>query len=373
MIWRCELNNFIELVGYSVYRKNTLLEANTPNAPSALVLTEHKELIPLNLIPKTATNEVKEARSVDYSFAMWDFNADKDGNYLFDRVLDFGTITSETIIKFKLRNADTKDRILRNVVFSKNDNIDIFGISTGKVFKPNESVEITLKTDINGEAVINMELNFIFDGQIITFTLMGVRAVVWSYLPNLAYTESKELKTDIFTAQNGTEKRVSIRDKFIRSVKFRLTTDEIAKQKGILNLLSYAQKASFFVPLWLSSVVCENDYNTASNIQTTDTINSEFKIGGFVLLYRDFDRYDFVKLTNLTRKSVSNQKVFNPKTGKASKTTAYKGIFSFEKVVNLQKGDLIVPLITATPKTAINSDFMTGKVGSYNLEFKELL
>lgn len=373
MIWRCELNNFIELVGYSVYRKNTLLEANTPNAPSALVLTGHKELIPLNLIPKTATNEVKEARSVDYSFAMWDFNADKDGNYHFDRVLDFGTITSETIIKLKLRNADLKDRILRNVVFSKNDNIDIFGISTGKVFKPNESVEITLRTDINGEAVINIDLNFIFDGQIITFTLIGVRAVVWTYLPNLVYKESKELKTDIFTSQNATEKRIQKRTKFIRAVSFDLTTDEIAKNKGVANLLIFAQKSSFFVPLWLSAVIVDKDEINSLTIQTSDTANSEFKVGGHVLIWRSFDKWDFAKLQSLGAKTI-RENSYNPKTGKMIKNASVKkAIFTLEKGVSVQKGDLVMPLITATPKTAINSDFLTGKVGTYNLEFTELL
>ena len=368
------MRNFIHLAGYSVYKKQNR-EVAKPNSPFSFILKEKGNIAQVAITPKVVTNKAYISSVFIYHDKnIWDYFYDKDGVLHFDRIIDFGTITSETIIKFKLRNADTKDRILRNVVFSKNDNIDIFGISTGRVFKPNESVEITLRTDINGEAVINMELNFIFDGQIITFTLMGVRAVVWSYLPNLAYTESKELKTDIFNAQNGTEKRVSIRDKFIRSVKFRLTTDEIAKQTGIANLLIYAQKTSFFVPLWLSAVRVDTDYTNATiSLSVSDTINSEFKNNGFVLVYSDFDKWEFVRLVSFSRKSVRTGD-FNPKNGKFEKNrSVYKGTLTLEKRVMVNKGDLVVPLMTATPKTAINSEFLTGKVGSFNLEFKELL
>lgn len=368
------MRNFINLAGYSVYKKQNR-ETAQPNSPFAFKFGSKGEQIPvITLNPKVATNTAYISSDFLYHDKnFWDYYYDKDGVLHFDREIDFGTITGETIIKFKIQNDDTKNRILRDINFSSNDNINIYGAEIGKSFKPMEWIEITLQTDINGNATINTNLNFVFDNQIITIHIMGVRAVVWTYLPNLVYKESKELKTDVFTSQNATEKRIQKRTKFIRAVSFDLTTDEIAKNKGVANLLIFAQKSSFLVPLWLSAVIVDKDEINSLTIQTSDTANSEFKVGGYVLIWRSFDKWDFAKLQSLGAKTIKENS-YDPKTGKMIKNASVKkAIFTLEKGVGVQKGDLVMPLITATPKTAINSDFLTGKVGTYNLEFTELL
>ena len=366
----------ISLAGYSVYKNTNKQEANVLGSSFALNLKAKGSNATIALNPKVVSNKAYISSVFLYHDKnIWDYNYDEKNIIKFDRIIDFGTITGESIYKFILRNADIKEITIKGINFSQNDNVDIFGVEPNATLKPNEYVEITLRTDINGNAILNTDLIFTFsNGQSIIFALQGIRAVIWSYLPNLAYTESKELKTDIFTAQNGTEKRVSIRDKFIRSVKFKLTTKEIEQQTGIANLLIYAQKTSFFVPLWLSAVRVDTDYTNATiSLSVSDTINSEFKNNGFVLVYSDFDKWEFIRLVSFSRKSVSTGD-FNPKNGKFEKNrSVYKGTLTLEKGVRANKGDLVVPLMIATPKTAINSEFLTGKVGSYNLEFKELL
>ncbi|MDA3046695.1 hypothetical protein OFO10_05940 [Campylobacter sp. VBCF_06 NA8] len=367
------MRDFIDLAGYSVYRKNALLEANTPNAGEALTLVSHKELILPSPVPKTAPNALKEARSVDFRFAMWDINTDKNGVYIFDRQIDFGTITGETLVKFRLANFDTKSHTLQNINFSKNDNIDIYGVGVGQIFAPSEWVEITLRTDSNGSAQIDSDLSFVFDNQVITIHILGVRAIVWSFRPSLAYSERKELKTDIFTAHNGAEKRRAMRSRALRHISFKITSDEVAKYRGVFNLLSYGQKAYFFAPLWLSAVLIDSDALNSTTLITTDTINSEFKVGEYAIIWQDFDKWDFVKILGLSRKEHTLTD-WNPRTGRKEKNRkVYKSTFTLEKPAYAQKGFLVMPLMRVTPKVSVSGAFTTGAVGSYSVELKELL
>ena len=369
------MNKIISLAGYSVYRKNNR-EASVFNPPKSGTLKSKGELNTLTHAPKTLSNPAYVSSNFLYhKKAAWDYNYDKKGVLIFDRSIDFGTITSEVTYSFKLRNAHTIPIALRNIAFSGSggDNIDIYGVSVGQIFAPSEWVEITLRTDSNGSAQIDSDLSFVFDNEVITIHILGVRAIVWSYLPNLAYSERKELKTDIFTAHNGAEKRRALRSQALRYISFKITSDEVAKYRGVFNLLSYGQKAYFFAPLWLSAVLVDEDALNSTTLITTDTINSEFKVGEYAIIWQDFNKWDFVKILGLSRKEYSVTD-FNPRTGRKEKNRkVYKSTFTLEKPVWANKGFLVMPLMRVTPKVSVSAAFTTGAVGSYSVELKELL
>lgn len=367
------LKNYVDLFGYSVYKKQNK-EVITFNNKIA-VLKSKGNLTKQPLDFKKVSN--KAYKSTDFLYhdsQNWDYTYDVNNNLTFDRNLDFGTITGITYLRFILRNSSEINQTLRDVNFSNNDNIDIFGVELNKVFKPNDWVEITLKTDTNGTAFINTDLNFVFNNQVITFHIKGIRAVVWTYLPNLEYIESKELKTDIFISQNATENRIQKRNKAIKKVSFSIKTDDITEFRGIYNLLSYSQKSSFLIPLWNSAVKLDKDLEQATaKFYVSDTINSEFEVNNYVLIWTDFKTWDFAKLLSLKREMFRNELGFNKKTGRQEKQEIYKSLMELEKGVRAKKDTLLMPLVKMTPLHAVNSEFLTSHVGSFDLEFKELL
>lgn len=184
--------------------------------------------------------------------------------------------------------------------------IEILGLSEGDKFTPNHYKKITILASGVGDMELNGVINFRFDtNQIITLAIRGQRAIIFSYRPNYPYTETKELKTNVFISQNGTENRNFARNVAMRSISFSITTKEI--DSGVEPLLSYAMKSYLMVPLWFSAAVLEVD-GSFDNL-TCDTENKEFKKDGFVVVWRSSFDYTFAKVVSFSAKNEIEAKI----------------------------------------------------------------
>lgn len=258
-----------------------------------------------------------------------------------DRNFDFGVITEEKLVKFYIRNADDKSIYLQDIKNEVNG-VRISGINAGDTLKQNEWRKVILTVQNAGDIDAKGEIKFIFENQTIILKISGTRAVIFAYRPNFSYSQTKEFKTDIFTAQNGKETRVAKLNRPKISVSFSITTKEI--ENGVIDVLNFALNKYCLIPLWLSLTLCTED--SKGEILKCDTRDFD----KYLIIWRDFNDYNFAKILKLGEESIT-----------------------IDKKIEAKKGDFILPVIKATPNKRVNYDFLNSEIKSFNLEFKELL
>jgi len=169
-------------------------------------------------------------------------------------------------------------------------------------------------------------------------------SIVIPYLPLINYSESETFATDIFASQNNTEKRMKIVEVPKRSVSLEITVKNSQELQDLESLISYASRYTCYVPLWFSMIFSEDIIN--SNIINCDTSLSDFRADDYVLIGAN----DYAKITALNSTSIT-----------------------INKTVNLISGTKIVPLLYATVDKSNSYSFVTKKVGSFILNFRELI
>lgn len=346
--------NFINLAGYSVYKrgnKNADSLFYAPNAgrfsaPTGGIIghTQNK--------PKEIKNRVVLSTVYPYhDKAMWLYLwLDDDGKKTdLKRAYDFKNITAAKEVRFYLRNASLDDITFDGISLTgEMSEIELLGVNSGDVFKPGQYRIITIRAEQLGDLLIDGTLNLNFSNkQIISIYLNGERAVVFSYLPNYEYTESKELKTDIFTAQNGKEFRRAKRSVAVRIVSFNIITKEI--NNGVEPLISFGMHKFIMLPLWFSCAKILNKRGEITDKIKTDSLkNKEFEAGGNIILYNNFKDYEVAKISSI-----------------------YKDEITLNRKVSARK--FILPLIKTTSKENVRYEFNSERNIKFELEFKEMI
>ena len=299
---------------------------------------------------KLTTPKTKKAFNISptyHDLAMWAYIIKKDKNNkeftTTNRALDFEMITSDKVLKLRLRNADVKDTTLENIDITSSG-ITVQGTKIGDIYKQNEWREVSIIAGAVGDIDAGGVVNFIFTNQVITILIKGTRAVIFSYRPAYNYTESKVYKTSIFSAQNSKEVRTPLAHGFKKKVSFSVTSKEI--ESGVAEILSFAMQRYCLVPLWNSTTISKT--SGMLNVLSCDTTLKEFD--KYLVVWRSFKDFEFAKILNL-----SDDKII------------------IDKQVNINTGDFIIPLLKSTPRQSLNYSVLTSEVKSYELEFMELL
>lgn len=268
--------------------------------------------------------------------------------YPITREADLGTMSEPKSLEFYIRNASNTPKTLRNLGAFNASGIELIGLKSGETLRPDEWRLIKIMARVNGDALIDSKYELNFGDESVEFRVKGVRAVIFSYRPNYEYQENKTLKTDIFRAQNGRERRIAKNATPLKSINFTLSTKDIAANMGVKNMLSYSVKKLIYVPLWLSASSVLKELKNSVKI-AVNTKFKEFKSGDFAIIWRNENDVTFFKIVNLGDDFITS-----------------------DKALSAGVGDLVLPLIKATPKYSNSFDFINGEVGNFSLEFKEL-
>ena len=346
--------NFINLAGYSVYKRGNKNADSFFYTPNAGVISASTGGIIGHTQKQTKEIKNRVVLSSVYPYhdkAMWLYIwTDYDGKKTdLSRNYDFKNITAAKEIKFYLRNAALNDITFNGISLTgEMSEIELLGVNSGDVFKPGQYRIITIRAEQLGDLLIDGIINLNFSNkQIISIYLNGERAVVFSYLPNYEYTESKELKTDIFTAQNGKEFRRAKRSVAVRIVSFNIITKEI--NNGVEPLISFGMHKFIMLPLWFSCAKILNKRGEITDKIKTDSLkNKEFEAGGNIILYNNFKDYEVAKISSI-----------------------YKDEITLNRKVSARK--FILPLIKTTPKENVRYEFNSERNIKFELEFKEMI
>ncbi len=261
------------------------------------------------------------------------------------RAHDFETVVSPKSFSFSLYNSKEAPVDLLSIIASNEEGMRLSNLVAPLSIPARGTKEFTLTAEPQGDLEIKTTFLFVFTHQSLLLRLHGLRAVVISLIPCGEYTEGEEWATDIFTAQNGKERRVQLCQKPKRFCEFTLTPDSSHAQESIEELISYALKFYCMMPLWFSSSTLKE--NTSSFTLSLDTKDKDFEVGGFVIVHQAIG-FTFAKVQSL------------------SPTT-----MTLDRSVTAPKGAKVVPLMKSTPDTSVNYSFFS-RTGSWKIKMKEL-
>ena len=136
-------------------------------------------------------------------------------------VIDVGNLVSEQFYEVNVFNGYFDSKVLESYSAQNSDGMFISGPVAPATWGALETrqYQITISTD--GPPSINGQLRFDFEGTSddIIIQISGARIVMLPYQAEVPWSESLEWKTDVLTANNGTEQRIRLRKKARQSIK----------------------------------------------------------------------------------------------------------------------------------------------------------
>ena len=132
--------------------------------------------------------------------------------------IDFGAITDNVSQAISVWNAYYRQTVtLESIGIDTFTGLAIGGISLPAVFNPLEAKVMTLNASLNGSAVIDTTLDWLFDAPFFfQMPVKGTRARLWNFSPNWppagqTYRISYEFLTEILMSRSGREQRIALR------------------------------------------------------------------------------------------------------------------------------------------------------------------
>ncbi|MFV0480534.1 MAG: hypothetical protein ACK5LP_00990 [Campylobacteraceae bacterium] len=168
-------------------------------------------------------------------------------------------------------------------------------------------------------------------------------SIVIKNLPLIDYTETESFKTDIFTSQNGTEKRVKLVDTPKRTVSAKIKATTENEMQQLEEIIAYALKYDCYMPLWFSQVFSQNGGN--SDTIECDTALSSFKSNEYALISDKCAKVIYLDSTYIT----------------------------IDKTLIFSKNTRIVPLVRMRPNKSTAYTFINKKIGDFILNFEEVV
>jgi hypothetical protein len=231
----------------------------------------------------------------------------------------FGNILTQVDENYQIFNAYRKDSItLTSIVNNAQPGMEIPNVSAPLVvppltsildpsstFNPPVPVEDFIRALQDGLPSFDTTIDFVFsDGATLSLYISGNRISVFPFafdmgrLGNLRETIS--FLTDVIESQNGKEQRISLRKQPRQFFEVQLRLDETERQQ-FQSLLFDWQHNNFGLPMWQEQV-----YLTAAASATDEQLtvvgadDSDFRVGGLVVVYTDELTYDVAEIVAVT-------------------------------------------------------------------------
>lgn len=236
---------------------------------------------------------------------------------------DFGNITEPKSISYTLFNNSRNTQVLRNTDMQGFAGLNIKDISIGDKIYPYEQTTFSIVALTFGDIELKANLGLKFSDFGCDFSFAGKRGAIFAFVPNDEYYEEKSLKTDIFTALKGNEKRVALAKKYKINTGFKLIFKSSLNLNSCMELLSYGAKQNLLVPLWNSAFFASEDISGVTSLEVPEFC--EFEAGKFIAVINQYGRSVFRKVLEINGKKLS-----------------------IDDMVDIHKGDIIAPLFRAT-------------------------
>ena len=228
--------------------------------------------------------------------------------HVIPRSLELGNIISDQQFNFSVFNGYRyDDKTFNSLALNAGAGITTSGLaSLPTTLQELDTSEFTLLVDSDGASTINGTLDFVVSGVSISVPITGARVVMFPYPPEKGYTEELEFLTDVIERMDGTEQRISLRDRPRHTFDFLVRREDGIEKQRIANLMFDWQSQLFGLPIWHEAVVITADLAigaTATPVDNTDY--SDFKVGDLAIVFQDETTFDALTVDTVTSTSVT--------------------------------------------------------------------
>lgn len=192
--------------------------------------------------------------------------------------------------------------------------INITGITSG-TYKPLESKTYVVSLSSGVNAVVNGYYQFNFsNAEDPKLPVFGTISLAFPYKHNWSsdYVETYSIKSGVLESHNGKEQTFKLSANPRRSLSMDVlladnTTSEninIIRSK-FYNSMAYGKAKSWIVPLWADVQILGSNLAVGSTVINIPTSYYDFKVGGYVYIYRKHDDYEIGTITNVSPNSIT--------------------------------------------------------------------
>lgn len=227
--------------------------------------------------------------------------------HLLPAAIALGNLLSTQMRQVEVWNAHFASQTL-SAVIGENDG----GISLAAPANPPttygmlESRLHNVSVSLDGPPVIEADFTFQFPDEAPTLSISGRRVVVFGLKPNWAdgWLERLMWATNVLTARDGTEQRISLRTKPRRSLEFSILVG--SADAALLDvLLSAWQSRVYALPIWPDKAVLTAAIAAGSTVIPLTTTNLEYEADGLLVIGSDSRNTEAAEVLSVASNAVT--------------------------------------------------------------------
>lgn len=168
-----------------------------------------------------------------------------------------------------------------------------------------ETLTLHLHILLDGPAVIDGDVDFIFDDRAVVIPITGTRTILLTAEPVIPLVETLGFKTGILLKRDGTEQRSALRMHPRQTFDLMYLTESLERQ--LLEARVFAgQDRTFGIPLWAeASVLTATALTGAATVSVDDTRYRDYRVGETVILWTSATEYQSLTLLSKTNTTLT--------------------------------------------------------------------
>jgi hypothetical protein len=227
--------------------------------------------------------------------------------HLLPAKITLGNLLSTQIRQVEVWNAHFASQTLSAVIGENDGGISLAApVNPPTTYGMLESRLHNVSVSLDGPPVIEADFTFQFPEEAPTLSITGRRVVVFGLKPNWAdgWLERLMWATDVLTARDGTEQRVSLRAKPRRSLEFSILVG--SADAALLDvLLSAWQSRVYALPIWPDKAVLTAAIAAGSSVIPLTTTHLEYETDGLLVIGSDSRNTEAAEVLSVASNAVT--------------------------------------------------------------------
>jgi len=268
--------------------------AMADNPPHAGLLTDN---LPISEIVQTFTGNRHRAFEQDWYHHV----------HLLPARIALGNLLSTQVRQVEVWNAHFAPKDLSAVVGQNDGGVTLAApANPPTTYGMLESRLHNVSVSLDGPPVIEASFTFQFPDEAPTLSISGRRVVVFGLKPNWAdgWLERLMWATDVLTARDGTEQRISLRAQPRRSLEFSILVGR--DEAALLDvLLSSWQSRVYALPIWPDKGILAATVMAGSTVIPISTTNLEYEADGLLVIGSDSRNTEAAEVLSVAANAVT--------------------------------------------------------------------
>ena len=242
--------------------------------------------------------------------------------HLIPSVIDFGYIMSDVEETFIIWNAYFIAKNCSLITKANESEYSLSGLTAPFILSALEMTEYTVTAPTDGAPEFEATITFDFgvDDDYVIEYLSGIRIVLFGWCPKVPMTEYLEWLTDIITARDGSEQRISVRRTPRQGYQITVRFETEQEQAAYEALMFKSQKRAWGFPIWTEWVIHTGTISAGASTITVDTTNADFRDDSLGIIWKSPTDYEIIKIATVAA-------------GSLALSTVMQGTFTGEKYI----------------------------------------